>query len=435
MPRFLGVALQPAAAYSPPWTGRRRETWCWSMPLLGRHVGWCRRQGLGRLQSDARASQTRKTTHPPLHTQLPAPPPTRISRRLRGETAPGQAPRRAPSPPPTDDADRPRGARRGLVHTAPEGTSYSAPFALRSIDVTVTCLGAIHRGAWAPRYWSSGGCLHHHAYPVGYTATKPCFNTVWECAVEAGESGPVFRVTDTANRARTFVGPTPTRPWTDVCVAHRTGQRISGPLFFGFSDTIVQRAVSTLYSPAELAAAQSGEVAASAAPSAAEKAAAAFADRYGVGDKTAQLLALTRSLGGDRHTGPASLEAWARASGTLLDRSQLMLRWLLESEEVPANTRRWPGWRLRIAPRLVAAVFDLPPPVAEGSATETVAPTATTAPSSCPSDGGKENAAPPPPPARKRARAAKPPPAAAAPSRPKGRRASRPPSALAEFVK
>ena len=263
--------------------------------------------------------------------------------------------------------------------------------------------------------------------------------------MESGESGPVFRVTDTADRARTFVGPTPTRPWTDVCVAHRTGQRISGPLFFGFSDTVVQRAVSTLYSPAELAAAQSGEVAASAAPSAAENAAAAFAERYGVGDKTAQLLALTCALGGDRHTGPASLESWARAPGTLLDRSQLMLRWLLESEEVPANTRRWPGWRLRIVPRLVAAVFDLPPPVAEGTVekdgaavADAPAPTATTAaPSSCPSDGGKENAAPPPPPSRKRACTTKPPAMAARPAQPRStkRRASRPPSALAEFVK
>lgn len=53
-----------------------------------------------------------------------------------------------------------------------------------------------------------------------------------------------------------FSGASPTKPWTDVCIAHRTGQRISGPLFFGFSDPVTQRAIaSNLYSPAELAAA------------------------------------------------------------------------------------------------------------------------------------------------------------------------------------
>jgi len=42
-----------------------------------------------------------------------------------------------------------------------------------------------------------------------------------------------------------------------VCIAHRTGQRISGPLFFGFSDPLTQRAIAVnLYTPAELAAAR-----------------------------------------------------------------------------------------------------------------------------------------------------------------------------------
>lgn len=53
-----------------------------------------------------------------------------------------------------------------------------------------------------------------------------------------------------------FSGASPTKPWTDVCVAHRTGQRISGPLFFGFSDPLTQRAIAAnLYNPEELAAA------------------------------------------------------------------------------------------------------------------------------------------------------------------------------------
>lgn len=53
-----------------------------------------------------------------------------------------------------------------------------------------------------------------------------------------------------------FAGSSPTKPWTDVCVAHRTGQRISGPLFFGFSDPLTQRAIAAnLYSQEELRAA------------------------------------------------------------------------------------------------------------------------------------------------------------------------------------
>lgn len=52
-----------------------------------------------------------------------------------------------------------------------------------------------------------------------------------------------------------FAGESPTKPWTDVCLAHRTGQRISGPLYFGFSDLVNQRAIAGLYTPLELQAA------------------------------------------------------------------------------------------------------------------------------------------------------------------------------------
>ena len=33
-----------------------------------------------------------------------------------------------------------------------------------------------------------------------------------------------------------FAGTSPTHPWTAVCLSKRLGTRISGPLFFGFSD-------------------------------------------------------------------------------------------------------------------------------------------------------------------------------------------------------
>ena len=58
----------------------------------------------------------------------------------------------------------------------------------------------------------------------------------------ADGTAPVFRVTNLAT-GRAFEGSSPTRPWTDVCLARKTGQRISGPLFFGFSDPICIRMI------------------------------------------------------------------------------------------------------------------------------------------------------------------------------------------------
>ena len=60
--------------------------------------------------------------------------------------------------------------------------------------VTVWELGAVHRGAWAPRYWSSPGCLFHHAYPPGYRATKVAFGRTYEMRIEEGPTGPLFKV-------------------------------------------------------------------------------------------------------------------------------------------------------------------------------------------------------------------------------------------------
>lgn len=50
---------------------------------------------------------------------------------------------------------------------------------------------------------------------------------MWDMTITAGEGGPVFTVSQQGG-GRSFSGPSPTRPWTDVCLAFRTGQRISG---------------------------------------------------------------------------------------------------------------------------------------------------------------------------------------------------------------
>ena len=72
--------------------------------------------------------------------------------------------------------------------------SVAAPVYLRSIDVTLHDLGEIYRGPFSHQYWSNKGCLYHHAYPVGYRATKPQFGRLYEMTIEAGEVGPVFKV-------------------------------------------------------------------------------------------------------------------------------------------------------------------------------------------------------------------------------------------------
>lgn len=48
----------------------------------------------------------------------------------------------------------------------------SSLFAAPCHRTTVWDVGSLHRGAFAHRYWSSKGCLYHHAYPIGYRASK-----------------------------------------------------------------------------------------------------------------------------------------------------------------------------------------------------------------------------------------------------------------------
>jgi hypothetical protein len=232
------------------------------------------------------------------------------------------------------------------------------------------------------------------------------------------------QVTDEAS-GRVYSGRSPTHPWTQVCLAQRTGQRISGappgplrrraraaglpavlpgrtclcppqrtaapcapagtlphrrhadaatrgssrkracaagPLFFGFSDPVTQRAIAALYTPDELAAAlraraprrrnppaafpprasallrrpqapaapsavraarpmgasvtlPQGERAAVVRPAPEERCAAELRGVAGVGEATAVALACTAALGGRRHGSLASLRAWVAADG------------------------------------------------------------------------------------------------------------------------
>ncbi|KAL4438181.1 hypothetical protein ABPG77_010542 [Micractinium sp. CCAP 211/92] len=283
--------------------------------------------------------------------------PTRLSRRLRGVTAMtlDEAAAEARAEAEAEGRARARAAGTRKQLRLEEGQQLVAPFSLWSIGVTVWELGRVHRGAWAHRYWSSSGCLYHHAYPVGYRATKVQFGRTYEMRIEEGPAGPLFKVVDTQTGA-TFSGASPTKPWTDVCVAHRTGQRISGPLFFGFSDPLTQRAIAVnLYNEAELRAALQGEriecSSSSSCPE--EQAAREFCTVEGIGEATAIVLARSSALGGARHGSLASLQAWAGVSD---ENALALLSYLTSSEELPESTRRWPAWRQRLAPKVVLAL-------------------------------------------------------------------------------
>ena len=253
-----------------------------------------------------------------------------------------------PAPPPAPS----RGVRVALPEPS-DTFSVSAPFTLRSIGVTVWELGTIQRASFAPRFWSSRGCLFHHAYPVGYRAAKSHFGRAYSMHILAGECGPVFRVVDDAS-GEVFDGLSPTQPWTAVCTSKRLGTRISGPLFFGFSDPLTQRALCSLYTPAELAAARAGGVVASAAPSTEERAASEFRTLDGLGEKTSLALAHTRALlpGGARLEGLSALRALVQA-----DAGASLQRFLTQSDEVSEATRRWPIWASVFVPKIVAQLL------------------------------------------------------------------------------
>ncbi|KAI9026965.1 hypothetical protein DFJ74DRAFT_604176, partial [Hyaloraphidium curvatum] len=95
----------------------------------------------------------------------------------------------------------------------------------------------------------------HHPYPIGYMATKFHFGREWTMTIreapdpDSDEHGPlIFRVDDVANRL-SFEGYSATTPWTAICIhfeARHGKTRISGPLFFGFSDPFLQAIIRTM---------------------------------------------------------------------------------------------------------------------------------------------------------------------------------------------
>ena len=258
-----------------------------------------------------------------------------------------------------DEVRRPKKRSRLLSFNDHEMSclQITTPFTLRAEKVTVLELGSVWRDQYAQNYWSSTGCKFHHAYPVGYRATKTVFRKTYEMSIEEGETAPVFCVQDTVS-GREWRGESPTNPWTAVCIHENTGQRISGPKFYGFSDLFTLKALAkNLYNEEELAAAVSGSVTFNRNMTDEELRAKEFCDSInGCGPKMAEILARedVTGTGGTPKSLP-ELAAWARL--TPENRKKLYL-WLTTSDCIPEKTRRWSVWYKSIAHRITDGIAN-----------------------------------------------------------------------------
>lgn len=232
-----------------------------------------------------------------------------------------------------------------------------APFSLLSERITVLDLGSIHRKKYAHKYWSSSGCRYHHAYPVGYRATKVVFGKVFEMSIEESETGPEFCVVDSVTNA-VFRGETPTAPWTAVCIAQKTGQRISGPLFYGFSDPFTLKAFAiNLYNASELKASVEGSTTQNLELSDEERRAQEYMTVQGVGPKVAEILARV-DVTGMRAGSPKSLQELIRWLKESDDNREQLFFFLTTDESIPEKTRKWSQWYKHIVPKIVKHIYE-----------------------------------------------------------------------------
>lgn len=129
-----------------------------------------------------------------------------------------------------------------------EPLHVTTPLTLGSIGTTIEATGQLKTGDDEALYWSTTGCLYHHPYPIGWKASKLHFGKLYHMEVKEGPpgNGPIFEVYEEGGSVR-FQGNTPTKPWTEVCLRSKSvGTRVSGPLFFGFSDPLSQKLIRML---------------------------------------------------------------------------------------------------------------------------------------------------------------------------------------------
>ena len=228
-------------------------------------------------------------------------------------------------------------------------------FYLISIGVTVHDIGKVYRGPFAQRYWSRKGCLHHHPYPVGFRAHKYHFGRSFSMFIEAGLTGPIFRVQDDAS-GKFWEGDSPTFPWTEAClVSNSPGTRISGPLFFGFSDPITQKAISSMMNDEEKRASRSEIPHPSPNPSKEELISRELMKNIeGIGETAAISIATSANIltGGKKIKSSKDLRMLCQTAKGVSG----LRAFLLEHTDMPLTVRRWPKWRKVIVPRMLESL-------------------------------------------------------------------------------
>ncbi|KAJ3105063.1 hypothetical protein HK100_003959 [Physocladia obscura] len=121
------------------------------------------------------------------------------------------------------------------------------PFTLGFTKLTVWNIGSIVTSEKKrDNYWSQRNCRYRHQYPVGYKATKSQYGYEWTMTIEEGDDGPLFKVVSDDESLPEFTGPSPTSPWTEVCMTilgRNSKTRVSGPHQFGFTDPFLQAVI------------------------------------------------------------------------------------------------------------------------------------------------------------------------------------------------
>ncbi|XP_043716398.1 uncharacterized protein LOC122664583 [Telopea speciosissima] len=118
----------------------------------------------------------------------------------------------------------------------------------------IISIGAVYRGTWDKKYWSSSRGKDRYPYPVGYHAVRTHIGSIYRIEIHEGLKGPLFVITSTDGQSCS--GQTPDIAWD--CFQKKSGPRvkmwhgkrssckIDGVELFGFRNPFVQRLLREL---------------------------------------------------------------------------------------------------------------------------------------------------------------------------------------------
>ncbi|KAJ3693416.1 hypothetical protein LUZ60_008896 [Juncus effusus] len=121
-------------------------------------------------------------------------------------------------------------------------------------DLEIISIGALYRGDWEKKYWSSSRAKDRYPYPVGYHASR--IHAGNRCKMEIGEGprGPLFMVGPADEEL--CVGVTPELAWESFLKKSKPkaknwqgrtfSSKIDGTELFGFKNKVVQKLLHQL---------------------------------------------------------------------------------------------------------------------------------------------------------------------------------------------